>query len=94
MAFEITKGRDEAARLDPARLAVKYQAKTPEQVAELFLNMFVQKPQSPAREQIITQLRAEIESASDRPFAQRENQARIARLAAHLVLALPEAQLS
>lgn len=94
VAFEITKGRDEAARLDPARLAVKYQAKTPEQVAELFLNMFVQKPQSPAREQIVTQLRAEIESASDRPFAQRENQARIARLAAHLVLALPEAQLS
>ncbi len=94
MAFEVTKGRDETARLDPARLAVKYSAKTPEQVADLFLNVFVQKTDSPAREQIVTQLKAEIESANDRPFAQRENQARLARLAAHLVLALPEAQLN
>ena len=94
IAFEITKGRDESARLDPARWAVKYEARTPEQIADLFLNMFVQQTHSPAREQIVAQLRTEMESANDRPFARRENQARLARLAAHLVLALPESQLS
>ncbi len=94
VAFEITKGRDESARLDPARWAVKYEARTPEQIADLFLNMFVQRTNSPAREQIVAQLRTEMESANDRPFARRENQARLARLAAHLVLALPESQLS
>lgn len=93
VAFEITKGKDDVARLDPARLAVKFQAKTPEQVADLFLNMFVQQTQSAARGQIVEQLNAELASASDRPFAQRENQARLARLAAHLVLSLPESQL-
>ena len=94
VAFEITKGRDDAARLDPARWATKYDARTPEQIADLFLNMFVQKTDSPAREQIVTQLRTELESANDLPFARRENQAKLARLAAHLVLALPESQLS
>lgn len=94
VAFEVTKGRDESARLDPARLAIQYQAKTPEQIAELFLNVFLQKPQSPARDPIVTQLKEELARAGGRPIAQRENQARIARLAAHLVLSLPEAQLS
>ena len=93
VAFEITKGRDEAARCDPARWAKKYEAQTPEQIADLFLNLFIQKTTSPAREQIVTQLRTELESSNDRPFARRENQARLARLAAHLVLALPETQL-
>lgn len=94
IAFEITKGRDEAARCDPARWAVKYQAQTPEQIADLFLNLFIQKTDSPAREQIVAQLRTELGNGNDLPFTRRETQARLARLAAHLVLALPESQLS
>ncbi len=94
VAFEITKGRDEAARCDPAKWAVKYQAQSPEQIADLFLNLFIQKTTSPAREQIVTQLQTEIGHGNDLPFTRRETQARLARLAAHLVLALPESQLS
>ncbi len=94
VAFEITKGRDEAARCDPAKWAVKYQAQSPEQIADLFLNLFIQKTGSPAREQIVAQLRTELGNGNDLPFTRRESQARLARLAAHLVLALPESQLS
>ena len=94
VAFEITKGRDDTIRCDPARWAAKYEARTPEQIADLFLNMFIQKTGTPARDQILAQLRTELANMTDLPFARRENQARLARLAAHLVLALPESQLS
>jgi len=93
IAFELTKGRDDSARCDPARWAKKYEAQSPEQIADLFLNLFVQNTNTSAREQIVAQLRTESENDNNLPFARRENQARLARLAAHLVLALPEAQL-
>lgn len=93
IAFEITRGVGPAARTDPARLLSKYGASGSEKIAEFFLRLFHQQVEPGAQKSIVAQLESERAAGARNPYADSQNDAGLARSAAHLAMTLPEYQL-
>jgi hypothetical protein len=93
LAFEITRGIGDAARLDPARLTEARGIKGDAELATFFLRLFHQHAEPATLQPIVDYLASE-RSRLQRGFhSPRSLEADLARTAAHLALTLPDYQI-
>jgi hypothetical protein len=93
VAFEITRGVGESSRCDPAKVADRYGASDAPALADFFLKLLLQTPDTAQRAALVKQLEDEAATQGQNPLARRPNAAHLARTAAHLALTIPEYQL-
>lgn len=91
---ELTAGNGLGARTDPARLVSRYNHDQEDAIVRFFLNLCLQVDDHPARAEMTAALVKERQRMKG-PFQTAHSQAgHLARSAAHLVMTLPEYQLS
>ena len=92
LAFEATRGTGDVVRLDPARLADKYDLDGHDAIATFFLQLFLQRDDPEVHETLV----AEMNRVARDPglvLAGKRSRAAVMRTAAHLAMTLPEFQL-
>lgn len=94
LAYQLTRGNGPATHCDPAALASKMKLNEDQQTTQFFLRLFLQSEDHAAGADIATALREQRDQLRSPFRSDRAINGLLAREAAHLVMSLPEFQVS